>query len=91
MSAGLSSFVRHLTREEDEEDGDEEGDGADLVDVTHEATRNGPLKKTQPLLHAFFGSTSTGTKDEKRKAARMCDRDCKHQREMLPMPKKRRR
>ena len=50
-----------------------EADGADLASVTHGATQNGTPRTTQTSLHAFFLSTKTGSKGEKRKAARMCD------------------
>ena len=46
---------------------------ADLASVTHGATQNGPPKKTQSSLHAFFGSTAIGNAAAKRKAARDCD------------------
>ena len=44
-----------------------------MASVTHGAMQNGPPKKMQPLLHAFFGSTAIGTTSQKRKAARDCD------------------
>ena len=44
-----------------------------MASVTHGATQNGPPKKTQPSLHAFFGSTAIGTAATKRKTARDCD------------------
>ena len=45
----------------------------DLASVTHGATQNGPPKKTQSLLLAFFGSTAIGITAAKRIAARDCD------------------